>query len=263
MPARHEDQDEQPQPSVSSNGTEEISLDELGNVNVKEEKEVIEEEEEVEKTCEVCNVTMAKDAYLTHVLKDHVSEFDVGICQVEKCFPCISKNDGIILRLDPEGQNRFELDDGASDSEESLDGDEFVEILNKDFEDADALLYLYARPGEKLHTDIKYKKIPPEDPGPFKLVKPMAPTFREVPAWTKAEQACLNNTAVQAKQVSDLPRQVNAPQNSMPIQPKQVVSTVGLTPAQRAMIPQIISRIYPSRPIHTYQRKPVPEVIDL
>lgn len=225
---------------------------------------MVQEEEEVEKTCEVCNVTVAKEEYVSHVLKTHASEFNVGICQVEKCFPCISKNDGIILRLDKDGENRFEIDDGASDSEESLNGDEFVEILNKDYEDADALLYLYARPGEKLHTDIKYKKIPAEDPGPFKLVKPIAPTFKEVPSWTKSEQASVLNTAsLQPKQVSIAPRPGYMPPNSIPILAKQVVNTLSLTAAQRALIPQLISKINSSRPLQTYQRRPVPEVIDL
>lgn len=210
-------------------------------------KEEVVEDEEVERTCEVCNVTLTKEEYVNHVLKEHVSDFDVGLCQVERCYPCISKNDGLIIRRHPDGENQLDVDYEDSDVE-SLEGDKLIEILNKDYEDADAHLFLYAKPGEKLHDDIKYKKISTDDPKPFTLVKPMAPIFKEVPSWPKPEPSA--PVTVQQKLVS--------------IQTKQLASIQGLTPAQRAMIPQIISRLTARpNPHSTYQKRPIPEVIDL
>ena len=217
----------------------------MGSVTVKEEKEV--EEEELEKTCEVCNVTLNKEGYISHVLKDHASEFDVGLCHVEKCFPCIKENDGIIIRCDPNGENRLDVENGASDSEESIEDDKLVEMLNKDFENPDSLLSLYANPGEKLHADIKYKKTLSDDPKPFTLVKPIAPAYKEVPSWPQPEQAKVTISGSLLQKY----------------QPK-LTSISGLTPAQRAMIPTIISRLS-GRPLpnQTYHRRQVPEIIDL
>lgn len=204
------------------------------------------EEVELEKTCEVCNVAMGKEKYISHVLKDHVTEFDVGICQIEKCFPCISKNDGIIIRCDPDGENMLDVD-GASDSEESMEGDKFLEILNEDFKDPDAHLFLYARPGEKLHSDIKYKSVA-EEPKPFTLIKPIAPAYKELPSW---QQLVVSN--IQHPKMG--PVTVN--------QANQVAMIPTLTSTQKTLIPQIISRMNSQRPQHTYQRRQVPEVIEL
>lgn len=188
---------------------------------------------------------------MCHVLKEHVLEFDVGLCQVERCYPCISKNDGIIIRCDPDGENQLDVSYEDSDVE-SLEGDALIEILNKDYEDADAHLFLYAKPGERLHDDIKYKKIPTEDSKPFTLVKPMAPIFKELPSWPQPESAkAVNPPTVQQKLAS--------------IQSKQLAAIQGLTSAQRAMIPQIISRLKTTNPHpnQAYQRRQIPEVIDL
>lgn len=246
----------------------------------KTEEEEEPEEEELEKTCEVCSVTMSKEEYVSHVLKDHVTEFDVGLCQVERCVPCLSENDGVIILNGPNGENRLDVDDGASDSEESIEGDKLVEILNKDFEDPDSLLSLYANPGEKLHADIKYKKRLSDERGPFTLVRPMAPVFKEVPSWPQPEQARTSFQLPQGRTYSMGRTYSHQPQARTSVQQAQVRTLVqqpqtrvlnlnniaGLTDAQKALIPQLISKLT-GRGIQqqqTYQkRSTVPEVINL
>lgn len=104
--------------------------------------------------CDICLKDILEDQLTKHILKEHMSSKDVRIhvCKFERCQDCLKRNDGLIIRSEDQRLMAIE----SYDSEDSMDDEDLIQILNTDYDSLESQVSFYKNPGHKMHQKIKY-----------------------------------------------------------------------------------------------------------